>query len=282
MGALARPRQLGLQLLDSAEHVLERDRAVLEQHLGGVRGADAHLPFLLALAETLGAGGHDKARLPARAQLGFHGGTPHVNVGDPPVGDEDLLAVEDPAAVLVHGPRLHRRDVGARLRLGNGESAQRRLLDRAEAGRDPGRDLLRGALREDGGDREAGALDGQRNAGAAPGQLLGDQGRHDAGAVGVCLLQEVDAIEPHLGGLLDHRPGKLLRFVVLRGDRAEVLLGDAMDPIPELTLLVDELERNHLSPDCNNARPASLVFTTRWYWYVPFYMTLRRIASTCQ
>src|SRR5467141_3066249 len=104
MRALTRARQLGFQLLDSAEPVLER-------HLSGVRGADSHFLFLLALADALGSGRNHKARLPTRSELGFHGGDDDVNVRDPAVGDEDLLAVEDPAAVLAYGPRLHRRDV---------------------------------------------------------------------------------------------------------------------------------------------------------------------------
>src|SRR5207253_1729041 len=40
--ALAGALESSLELLDATEHVLERDRAVLEQHLGGVRGADSH------------------------------------------------------------------------------------------------------------------------------------------------------------------------------------------------------------------------------------------------
>ena len=80
-------------------------------------------------------------------------GDNHVDVGDTAVGDEDLLTVEDPAAVLAHGARLHRRHVRARLGLRDRECAQGGLLDSAEACRDPGRDLLRGPLREDGRDR---------------------------------------------------------------------------------------------------------------------------------
>ena len=154
----------------------------------------------------------------------------------------------------------------------------RRLLDGAEAGRDPGRDLLRRALGEDRGDRQPGALDGQRDAGAAPGQLLGDQRGHDARRVGVGLLEEVDPVEPDLGRLLDHRPRELLGLVVLDGDRADLLLGEVVDPVPDLTLLVAQLKRNHRRAPwllCYNA------FSTR---YVPFLRRRRyaAAASSCQ
>src|SRR5258708_35846715 len=51
--------------------VLGRDRDVLEENLGGVRGSDAHLLFLLAHTQALGAGSDHEARLAARAQLGL-------------------------------------------------------------------------------------------------------------------------------------------------------------------------------------------------------------------
>src|SRR5438552_6115136 len=274
--AFARTSQLGLELLHAAEHVIERDRAVFEQHLGRVRGADAHLLFLFAHAQAFRAGRHDKARLPAGPQLGLHRRHDDVDVGDPAVGDENLLAVDDPVAVLADGACLHRRDVGAGVGLGHREGAQGRLLRSPEAGRDPGRDLLWRALGEDGRHRQPRALDGQRDARAAPGQLLGDERRHDARAVAVRLLQELGAVEPDLGRLLDDRPGKLLRFVVLVGHRPDFLLRDAMAPVSDLLLLVAQLERNHVCPRA----PGVL---THQYSYVPFPGTnLRRGASSCQ
>src|SRR5207245_11732821 len=105
--ALAGALESSLELLDATEHVLERDRAVLEQHLGGVRGADSHLLFLLAHAQALGAWRHDEARLAARPELRLDRGHDDVDVGDAAVGAEDLLAVDHPIAALAYGARLH-------------------------------------------------------------------------------------------------------------------------------------------------------------------------------
>src|SRR6266540_3573266 len=263
VGALACPRDAGLELLDAAEHVLERDRAVLEQHLRRMRGADAHLLFLLAHAQALGARRDDERRLASGAQLGLHGGHDHVDVGDASVGDEHLLAVDDPAAVLADRARLHGGHVRPGVGLGDREGAEGGLVRRPVAGGDPGRDLVRRALGEDRGHGQAGALDGQRDAGAAPGQLLGDQRRHDPGAVAVGLLQELGAVESDLGRLLDDRPRKLFGLVVLVGDRPDLLLGEAVHPVADLFLLVAQLKRNHgrdRSPGCITPR----------YSYVPF------------
>src|SRR5207302_3861675 len=71
VGPLTRTGKLRLELLDSAEHVLGRHRHVLQQHLGGVRGADAHLLLLLALSETLRARRYDEACLSSPAYLGL-------------------------------------------------------------------------------------------------------------------------------------------------------------------------------------------------------------------
>src|SRR5207245_2281678 len=132
-----------------------------------------------------------------------------------------------------------------------------------EARREPGRVLLWRALREDRRPRQARALDGQRDARAAPGQLLGDECGHDARAIAVRLLQELGPVEPHLSVLLDDRPGKLFLLVVLVGHRADFLLREAVDPVPDLLLLVAQLERNHVCPRA----PGVL---THQYSYVPF------------
>src|SRR5690606_34923243 len=50
--ARARALELLVELVHPAEQVLDRDAAVLEDDLGGLRGADAELALLLALAQA--------------------------------------------------------------------------------------------------------------------------------------------------------------------------------------------------------------------------------------
>ena len=68
--ALAGAGQPRVELLLAAEQAGARDPHVVEHHLGGVRGADAVLGELLALAQPLGAGRDHEAGLAAGPQLG--------------------------------------------------------------------------------------------------------------------------------------------------------------------------------------------------------------------
>src|SRR5581483_5519411 len=114
-------------------------------------------------------------------------------------------------------------------------------------------------------------------------QLLGDEGGHDAGGVGVRLLEEVDAVEPHLGGLLHDRPRELLDLVVVRGDWSDLFFSERVNPVPDLALLVGQLKRNH--PRLLSAAPVGAPGqSTHWYARVPFFLRvkLRRSASLCQ
>ena len=171
--ARARALELALELVHPAEQVLDRDPAVLEHDLGGVRGADADLRLLLALAQARGALLDHERRLAAVAELGVDGGDDHVDVGDPAVGDEDLGPVEDPLVAVAPRGRAQALDVGAGLRLGDRVGAELDLVAGAEALGHPAGDLLRGAGGGEAGGREAGARDRERDPGAAPVQLLG-------------------------------------------------------------------------------------------------------------
>ena len=112
--AAAGALELALELLHAAEQVLERDPAVLEHDLGGVRGADADLRLLLALAQARGALLDHERGLAAVAELGRDVGDDDVDVGDPAVGDEDLGAVEDPLVAVALRGRAQALDVRAR------------------------------------------------------------------------------------------------------------------------------------------------------------------------
>ena len=126
---------------------------VLEDHLGGLRCADADLVLLLALREPGRVLGDDEGGLAAVAQVGVDGGHDHVHVGDAAVGDEDLGAVEHPlVGLLVElGGGAQRLDVGAGAGLGDGVGAQLDLVALAEALGHPLADLLGGAGRGDAG-----------------------------------------------------------------------------------------------------------------------------------
>src|SRR5439155_22690547 len=121
------------------------------------------------------------------------------------VGGPRLLPVED---LLVGGLVVARGgadggDVRAGVGLRRAEGRYRRLVDTAEALRDPLADLLAGALAEDRRDGQRGAHDGHADARVAPEELLVDDRQQQPGGVAVELGQRVEAVEPDLGRLLD-------------------------------------------------------------------------------
>ena len=117
------------------------------------------------------------------------------------------------------------------------------LVGGAEALRDPLADLLARALAEDRGDRERGAHDRHADAGVAPEQLLVDDRQRQAGLVGAELGERLEAVEADLRRLLDDRPRRLLALVPLGGGRADDVLGEAVDPVADVLLVLAELER---------------------------------------
>ena len=155
------------------------DAAVLEDHLGGVRGADAELRLLLALLDARRPLPDDERGLPAVAELGVDGGDDDVDVGDAAVGDEDLGPVEHPLVAVALRRRAEALDVGAGLRLGHRVGAELDLVAEAEALRDPLRDLLGRAGRGEAGGREAGAGEREGDARAPPVRLLCVDGAED-------------------------------------------------------------------------------------------------------
>ncbi len=73
-----------------------------------------------------------KRRLAAVAELGVDGRDDDVDLRVLAVGDEDLLAVEDPVVALALGAGAEVADVGAGLRLGDGEGPDLGVLGGAE------------------------------------------------------------------------------------------------------------------------------------------------------
>ena len=202
--------------------------------------------FTLAPCSQPGRAGRDDERgVAARAELAVDRGDDDVDVGDAAVRGPGLLAVQDPLVLglVVLGGGADGRDVRAGVGLGGAERGDLRLLDRAVALRDPLAHLLGRALAEDRGDREAGALDREADAGVAPEELLVDDREGEAGGVGEELRHALEAVEADLRGLLDHRPRRLLALVPLVGGGADDVLGEAVDPVADVLLVLRELER---------------------------------------
>ena len=113
----------------------------------------------------------------------------------------------------------------------------------AEALRDPLPHLLGRAGAEDPRDRERRAHDRHADAGVAPEELLVDDRQRQAGRVGPELGDRLEAVQPDLGRLLDDRPGRLLALVPFGRGRAHDALGESVDPVPDVLLVLGELHR---------------------------------------
>ena len=209
-----------------AYHVGRRHLDLVEDNLGGGRGANAQL--LLDHAD-LGAhlffdyeGGHAAARAEGRIGHGQH----REEVGEGAVADVDLVAGDDPVAVGAHGARLDGCGIRARACLGQAEGAdlgalrqwsQVFLLQRMRAVH----------VQRHGGDADVCADDRCHRA-VHPANLLHQDhiaeltcaaaavflGKGDAEQSG--LARDLDRVEGHLGffvGLLRHRPELVLHHV---------------------------------------------------------------------
>src|SRR5207247_1032058 len=94
--ARARALELSLELLVPAEQLLERYAAVIEDHLGGMGGADSELRLLLALAQSGRALRHDERRLAAVAERRVDRRDDDVDVRDARAPPVHLLGVDRP------------------------------------------------------------------------------------------------------------------------------------------------------------------------------------------
>src|SRR6185503_18590806 len=250
-GAAALPAagalQLALELVEAAEQVIHGHAHVLEHDLGGLRGADAELVFLLAHGQAGRALLDHERGLAAVAERRVDGRDDDVDVGDAAVGDEDLGAVQDPLVALAPRGGAQRLDVRAGAGLGDRVGAEPDLVAEAEDRGDPAGDLLGRARGGDPGRGQRRRLDGQGDAGAAPVQLLRVDDRAQALAVGGHALDVVEAVQAPGARLADDLPRHLLRAVVVGGGRADDLLGEPVAVPLVREGLVAEAEVHHPS-----------------------------------
>ena len=190
-------------------------------------------------------GGTTKLAWPRPFSVGIDGGDDDVHVGDAAVGDPRLRAVEHPLVLglVVDGAGAQRRDVGAGVGLAHAEGAELRVVGGAVALRHPLHDLLGRAVARDAGRGEGRAEDREADAGVAPEQLLDGDGSISPVGSANALRHEVEAVEADLGRLLHDRPRELLPLVPLVGDRAHDVLGEVVDPLLDLQLVLVEVER---------------------------------------
>mmetsp|Transcript_34394 Transcript_34394/g.106254 ORF Transcript_34394/g.106254 Transcript_34394/m.106254 type:complete len:422 (-) Transcript_34394:21-1286(-) len=220
---------------DLAEHVLLRHDDVVELDAAGVAAALAHVDLLLAAGDARRVAVDDEADEAALA-LGKH----EEPVGDATVGDPHLGAVDDPLVALLLGGRLEARDVGP----GGGLRDAVGGLDRGLGAAAEVLLLLRvGARDEDRRLGEAVGLDGGRDAGARPRDLLlDDDAVHARGADAAARLGDVHVDEAELPRLLEDVLRVLHRLVVLGGGRLHHVGGELVRGLLDLALLGREVE----------------------------------------
>jgi hypothetical protein len=105
--------------------------------------------------------------------------------------------------------------------------------------------LVGGAGGHQGDQGQAGAEDAERDARAAPAELLDQQRLEDAGLVLADHPVEVHAVQADVGRLGQHRPGELLGLVVVGCDRPDLLLGELAGPLLGRHLVFGEREADH-------------------------------------
>src|SRR5439155_22314468 len=84
------------RLFIGAQHVSGRNATVIEDHLGGMAGADAHLILDLSRLEAGGVVLDDERANPEVPEVLVDRGEDHMDVRDPAVRDETLYPVQDP------------------------------------------------------------------------------------------------------------------------------------------------------------------------------------------
>ena len=90
--------------------------------------------------------------------------------------------------------------------------------------------------------RRGRADDGQADARVAPEQLLHGERRPSPVSLEALGGEEVERVQPDLGGLLEHRPRGLLALVPLGRSRAYDVLGEGVHPLLQVDVVRAELE----------------------------------------
>jgi hypothetical protein len=143
---------------------------------------------------------------------------------------------------VVDGAGTQARHVGAGVGLTDREGTELDLVGGAEALRDPLGDLLGGSVAGDARHGEGAPEDGHGQPGVAPAKLLAGQREGEALGVGEDVGDELPGVEADLGRLLDDGPGRLFALVPLGRSRAQDLLGEVVDPLLDLELILVELQ----------------------------------------
>src|SRR5690606_18328960 len=158
---------------------------------------------------------------------------------------------------LAAGARADAAGGAAGVRLRQGERAQ---LAVGEGAAHVALLLPRVAVRQDRGHGQRGGGPGREEAGAAPGDLLGDDALLEQAEAGAAeLLRHVAVEEPQLERLLDRRGRELAGLVVAGGDRADHLGGEPARGVPHRHLLLAEGEPDHTRSPLRRILPDGLV-----------------------
>src|SRR5690606_18150461 len=155
------------------------------------------------------------------------------------------------------GARADAAGVAAGVRLRQGERAQ---LAVGEGAAHVALLLPRVAVRQDRGHGQRGGGPGREEAGAAPGDLLGEDALLEQAEAGAAeLLRHVAVEEPQIERLLDRRGRELAGLVVAGGDRADHLGGEPARGVPHRHLLLAEGEPDHTRSPLRRILPDGLV-----------------------
>src|SRR5439155_19638535 len=265
-------RQRRLETLRLGQLVAGRDPTVLEDQLGRDRGAHRELVM-------------DRTRLEAaRPLLDQEAPDPLLGprpddrqIGDVPIGDPALGAIEDPIFAITTGPRRHSGRVRAELRLGQAEAA-----DHLSFGHrwQPALLLL---LRPGAIDREHAEPALHRDEAAQPAvaalQLLASQAVHHVAHAGRPVARQMHAEDAQAGELRHDLHGKGRPLVVLGDDRQKTLVDEARNRRADEPLLVAEQLVSTIEVD--GLRQSEPILRLRNAWHLSWEGRAWKTRSPC-